>query len=116
LKSSYRKRPAFVIKDNSGEHVLRVKDISLDEQYSYRNGKIVYSAYKPDSRWGWRNYGEIRLLDVKSGKQQTITHRTKYFTPDISNDGSKIVAVNYKADGKCELHVLDAVRVVIKKY
>jgi hypothetical protein len=43
--------------------------------------KIVYSAYKPDSRWGWRNYGEIRLLDVKSGKQQTITHRTKYFTP-----------------------------------
>src|SRR4030095_448730 len=109
LKSSYRKRAAFVIKDNSGEHVLRVKDISLDEQYSYRNGKIVYSAYKPDSRWGWRNYGEIRLLDVKSGKQQTITHRTKYFTPDISNDGSKIVAVNYKADGKCELHVLDAV-------
>ncbi len=109
LKSSYRKRAAFVIKDNSGEHVLRVKDISLDEQYSYRNGKIVYSAYKPDSRWGWRNYGEIRLLDVESGKQQTITHRTKYFTPDISNDGSKIVAVNYKADGKCELHVLDAV-------
>jgi Tol biopolymer transport system component len=46
---------------------------------------------------------------VNSGKQQTITHRTKYFTPDISNDGSKVVAVNYKADGKCELHVLDAV-------
>ena len=108
LKSSYRKRAAFVIKDNSGEHVLRVKDISLDEQYSYRNGKIVYSAYKPDSRWGWRNYGEIRLLDINSGKQQTITHRTKYFTPDINNDGSKIVAVNYKTDGKCELHVLDA--------
>ncbi|HET6724182.1 MAG TPA: hypothetical protein VFH07_15590, partial [Chitinophagaceae bacterium] len=36
LKSSYRKRPAFVLKDNSGEHVLRIKDISLDEQYSYR--------------------------------------------------------------------------------
>ena len=109
LKSSYRKRPAFVIKDNSGEHVLRIKDLSLDEQYSYRNEKIVYSAYKPDARWGWRNFGEIRLLDVKTGKQQTITHRTKYFTPDISNDGSKIVAVKYEANGKCELHILDAV-------
>ena len=108
LKSSYRKRPAFVVKDNSGEHVLRVKDISQDEQYSYRNGKIVYSAYKPDARWGWRNYGEIRLLDVKSGNQQTITHKTKYFAPDINNDGNKIVAVNYETDGKCELHVLDA--------
>jgi hypothetical protein len=108
LKSSYRKRPAFVIKDNSGEHVLRIKDISLDEHYSYRNGKIVYSAYKPDARWGWRNYGEIRLLDVKSGNQRTITHKTKYFTPDISNDGSKIVAIRYETNGNCELHFLDA--------
>ena len=108
LKSSYRKRPAFVIKHNSGEHVLRVKDISLDEHYSYRNGKIVYSAYKPDPRWGWKNFGEIRLLDVKTGNQHTITHRTKYFTPDINDDGSKIVAVNYEANGKCELHVLNA--------
>lgn len=108
LKSSYRKRPAFVVKDNSGETVIRVKDISLDEQFSYRNGKIVYSAYKPDARWGWRNYGEIRLLDVKTGTQQRITHRTKYFAPDISSDGNKIVAVNYNPNGKSELHVLDA--------
>lgn len=108
LKSSYRKRPAFVIKDNSGEHVLRIKDISLDEQYSYRNGKIVYSAYKPDLRWNWVNYGEIRLFDIKTGKQRRITSKTKYFTPDISNDGDKIVAVNYGANGKCELHILDA--------
>jgi hypothetical protein len=108
LKSSYRKRPAFVVKDNSGEHVVRVKDISLDEQFSYRNGKIVYSAYKPDARWGWRNYSEIHLLDIKSGTQQRITHKTKYFTPDINNDGNRIVAVNYEPDGKCELHVLDA--------
>ena len=108
LKTSYRKRPAFVIKDNSGDHVLRVKDISLDEQFSYRNDKIVYSAYKPDIRWGWKNYGELRVIDTKSGQQKKITSKTKYFTPDISNDGSKIVAVNYETNGKCELHLVDA--------
>lgn len=108
LKSSYRRRPAFVLKDNSGEHVLRIKDISLDEQYSYRNGKVVYSAYKPDIRWGWKDYGEIRVVDIKSGQQKRITSRTKYFTPDISNDGNTIVAVNYETNGKCELHLLDA--------
>ena len=108
LKSSYRKRPAFVLKDNAGEHVLRIKDISMDEQYSYRNGKIVYSAYKPDIRWGWKNYGEIRVVDMNSGQQKKITSKTKYFTPDISNDGNKIVAVNYETNGKCELHLLDA--------
>jgi len=108
LKNSYRKRSAFVIKDNAGEHVVRFRDISLDEQYSYKNGRVVYSAYKPDARWGWRNYGEIRLLDVESGKQQRVTRKTKYFAPDINNDGSRIVAVNYETNGKCELHILNA--------
>jgi hypothetical protein len=108
LKSSYRKRPAFVVKTGSEAQVIRVKDISLDEHFSYRNGKIVYSAFKPDLRWGWKNHGEIRLLDIKTGAQQRITHRTKYFTPDINNEGTRIVAVNFEPDGKSELHVLDA--------
>ena len=108
LKSSYRRRPAFVIKDADGEHMLRVKDISNENQFSYRNGLIVYAAYKPDARWGWRDYGEIRLLDVQTGKQKTLTHKTKYFSPDISFDGGKIVAVNISTEGKSELHILDA--------
>ena len=43
LKSSFRKRPAFYIKDANGEHQLKIRDISIDEQFSYRNGKIVYA-------------------------------------------------------------------------
>ncbi len=108
VKSSYRRRPAFYIKDSIGEHKLRVKDISIDDQFSYRNGKIVYSAYETDARWGWKDFGVIKLLDVKSGHEQTITHKTKYFTPDISPDGTKIAAVLLATNGKCELHILDA--------
>ena len=108
LKSSYRKRPAFVIKDNSGEHVVRIRDISLDEQYSYRNGKIVYAVYKPDMRWGWKNHGEICVLDLRTGQQQKVTHKTKYFSPDISNDGKKIAAAYHDEKGRSALHVLDA--------
>ena len=115
LKTSYRTRPAFVLKDNSGEHVIRVKDISLDEHYSYRNGRIVYSAYKPDIRWGWRNFGEIRVLDTKTGTQRKITSNTKYFTPDINNDGTKIAAVYYGENNKCQLHVLNTSGSVLQR-
>lgn len=114
LKSSYRRRPVFVIKDETGEHSLRVKDISPDEQFSYRNGKIVYAAYEPDARWAWRDYGVIRMLDIKTGMQQTLTHKTKYFSPDISEDGQTIVAVNYESTGQNELHVLDAMSGEVK--
>lgn len=108
LKSSYRHRPAFVIKDQQGEHRLRVKDIALDDQFSYRNGKVVYAAYEPDVRWAWRDYSVIKLLDLKTNQQRTITKKSKYFTPDISPNGNRIAAVENAINGKSELHVLDA--------
>ena len=79
LKSSYRERPAFYLKDKAGEHKINFRDISIDEQYSYRNGKIVYAAYHSDPRRGWQDYSEIKLLDIKSGIEKTITTKSKYF-------------------------------------
>lgn len=107
LKTAYNKRPAFYIKNHFGERRLRTRDISVDEQFSYRNGKIVYAAYETDPRWSWRDYSVIKLLDVHTKKQQTIGHRTKYFTPDISPSGDKIAAVEVALNGKSEIHILD---------
>ena len=81
LRTSYRHRPAFYIKDDGGEHRLRTKDISIDDQYSYRNGKIVYSAFEPDARWGWKDFSVVKILDINTNQQRTLSHRTKYFTP-----------------------------------
>ncbi|MEP7371774.1 MAG: hypothetical protein ABI675_00210 [Chitinophagaceae bacterium] len=114
LKTSFRHRPAFYIKDAAGEHRLRVRDISIDEQFSYRNGKIVYAAYEKDARWSWRDYSVIKLLDIHTGRQQTITRRSKYFSPDISAGGNKIAAVQIAINGKSELHILDAVTGEVK--
>ncbi len=108
LKSSYRELPAFYIHDGEGEHRLRLKDIALDEQYSYRNEKIVYAAYETDLRWNWRDYSVIKLYDLQKHTQRTITHQSKYFSPDISEDGQSIAAVQIFPGGKSELHLLDA--------
>jgi hypothetical protein len=108
LKHSYRHRAAFFIKDGSGEHRVRTRDISIAEQFSYRKGKIVYSAYEPDARWGWKDFSVIKIVDVSSGVQRTLAHRTKYFEPDISPAGDKIAAVQVLPGGKSQLHILDA--------
>lgn len=116
LKRSYRKRAAFYIKDGKGEHRLRVKDIALDEQFGYRNGRIVYAAYNPDARWGWKDYSELRMVDVKTGMQKNITYHTKYFSPDISEDGSRVITVFNSAAGNSELHLLSSANgEIIKK-
>jgi hypothetical protein len=109
LKSTYKNRPVFVIKTGNTEKEIRVRDISLDTYFAYHDGKIIYAAYKPDARWGYRVYNDLRLLDINTGKQRQLTHHTKYFSPDFSNDGKQIVAVQQAPNGKSELHILSAV-------
>jgi hypothetical protein len=108
MSSSYKQIPRFVINNNGVEKKLRIRDISLDNYYSVRNDKLVYAAYRTDVRWGYRDYNEIKLLDVNTGNQRTLTHRTKYFSPDINEQGSQIVAVAVFPDQKYELHILSA--------
>src|SRR5215472_2749468 len=49
LRSDFRHRDAFFIKDQNGDHHLRTRDISIDQQFGYANGKIVFAAYEPDA-------------------------------------------------------------------
>lgn len=108
VKSGYKQIPEFIIRKGNREYKIRTQDYSIDKYFSYRKGKIVYSSYRSDLRWGYRDYSDIRILDVTNGHQQTLTNFTKYFSPDISDDGQKIVAVNEPATGKYNLHLLSA--------
>ncbi len=108
VKSTYRKVHAFVLRNGNLEKVIRTRDISLDNQFSYKNGKIVYAAYRPDLRWNYRDYSNLQLVDVATGIQKNITKNSKYFSPDLSDDGKTIVAVSQSPKGKSELHLLDA--------
>ncbi|GAB3905685.1 PQQ-binding-like beta-propeller repeat protein [Mucilaginibacter boryungensis] len=108
MKSSYKHRDKFVMRKGSVEKDIRIRDISLDNYFAYHNGKIVYAAYVPDPRWGYRTYSDLRLLDINSGEQKKLTHHTKYFSPDFSSDGQRIVAVQTAPSGKTEIHILNA--------
>ena len=108
LQSSYKKRPAFYIKDNSGEHLLSIRDISIDNEFSYKNGKIVYAAYNSHPRWQWINYSVIKILDIKTGSQKTLQQKTKYFSPDISEDGQLIAANKISDNGRSSLVIINA--------
>ncbi|MGI4806374.1 MAG: TolB family protein [Janthinobacterium lividum] len=107
VKSTYSKVHEFVLRNGTAETVIRKRDISLDNQFSYKNGKIVYAAYRPDLRWNYKDFSSLQLLDVASGTQKTITKRSKYFSPDLSENGKTIIAVSQSPQGKNELHLID---------
>lgn len=116
LKRSYNKIPAFYICDATGEHKLKQQNISGEEWFSYRNGKIIYTAYDVDPRWTLRDYSNIITLDVHTGEERKITSRSRYFNPDISADGNRVIAVFVNDSANTEIHLLDADGVVQKKW
>lgn len=106
LKSSYNLRPAFYLKLKDKEYFLKYRDISIDQQFSYRNGKIVYAAYETNPRWKWESYSVIKILDIKTLQQRTLSQKTKYYSPDISIDGETIALNSVKDDGSSSLIIL----------
>ncbi len=106
-KRSYKEINAFYILSKGKETRLKVRDIVIDDYYSYRNGKVVYAAYESDPRWTNRDYSVIKLLDIYTGKQQKIGDRSKYFSPDINAAGTEILAVEVYPDGKNKLVRID---------
>ncbi|MDB5125387.1 MAG: hypothetical protein JWP94_3516 [Mucilaginibacter sp.] len=107
MKSTYNHIPAFVLKTGNTEKKIAVRSVSLDNYFAYHNGKVVYAAYRPDLRWNYRDYSDLMLLDVTTGKEHRVTKNTKYFSPDFSPDGKIIVAVQEGTNGKSDLHLLN---------
>ncbi len=114
VKQSYRQVPSFYLLQKGKEKKIRVKDIGLDNYFSYRNGKVVYSAYNTNARWGWQNFSDIRVLDISNGTQRKLTSKSRYFSPDISEDGSTVLAAYMGEDGLSALHLIDGVTGTVK--
>jgi hypothetical protein len=94
LKNSYRNIPGFYrIRAGMPEERVAVRDIAIDDYFSYRNGMLVYSAYRPDARWGFREFTNIKTVNIHTGEETTVAARGKYFSPDISADHQRIIAV-----------------------
>lgn len=108
VKNTYQQAPEFVISKDNINQKIRQQDYTIDSYFSYRNGRIVYAAYQPDIRWGYRDYSDLRVVNVTNGRQQTLKTHTKYFSPDINDDGKKIIAVDEPSGGQCNLHLLNA--------
>ena len=109
VNSSYRLPPMFSSQRSGNPETkkLHYRAVALDDAFSYRDQQIVYAAYEPDLRWGWKNYSVLRVLDLRTNKDRRLTNKTKYFSPDISRDGKLVVAVRMGELGESSLDILD---------
>ena len=108
LKTAYNKLPAFFLRTNGKENKLELQSISSEEWFSYRDQKLVYTAYSTNARWSLIDYSDIILFDLNSHSEKRLTHQKKYYTPDLSPSADRIAAICINDSLQTELHVMDA--------
>lgn len=109
LTSGFRQIPVWIAIDENGKQKkLRVKDIGDDNYYSFSNNFVVYTAYEPHARWGWKDYSVVKLWNTSANKVFKLSSKSRLFMPDIATDASKVVAMQYTADMKSNLVLMDA--------
>ncbi len=107
-KSAANQLPAFYELKNGVEHLIKYKSIALDNYFHYNNGKIVYTVYDKNPRFGFENFSNITVLNIETKTEKQITKKGKYFQPALNENNTKIVAIHTDETGKNELQILDA--------
>jgi hypothetical protein len=106
LRKAYNRQPHWSIFSKGNWTPVGIKDIGADDYFTVKRGNIVYTTYHPDPRWQWREYSEIRMLNLYDRSTRTISQKGRYASPDLSNDGEKIAAVEVMPGGKSQLVIL----------
>lgn len=94
LEESYQLIPHFTIIHTDGrKERIAVRDVALDPYFSYRNGSVVYTNYKPDARWGNVENSTLHIMDITTRVQQQVGQPNRWVTPDLHPSKEKVLAV-----------------------
>lgn len=109
LKSSYSTIPEIIKMSSQGKEThLCYPSNTSNKGFSVGQRKLAWSETTPHPRWDNYNYSDIVIYDLISGKTSKITHKEKFFSPQLSLDGKRIVVVEFTKEQNCTLVILDA--------
>lgn len=117
VKSGFGDTPRLVLLDKKGqEKRVYVQGFPNDPgMLSATTTKACWIEFGFDPRWGQRDYSNIRLLDLATGKLTRLSHRARYLAVALSPDNTKLVVVETTDRYKTRLVVIDAQTGKIRK-
>ena len=94
LRKGYNELPKWTIYHQGKMINLGIKDIGIDDYFTYKRGYVVYTGYHPDSRWSWREYNDVFVFNIYDRSTKRLTSNKRLFSPDLSNSGDLVAAVS----------------------
>lgn len=95
VKTSMSATPAIItINRETGRETLLHKPGYMQPSRISASGEwITWAEIRRDPRWSNRGFSIIKLMNHLTGEVKTISGQTRYFSPSLSSDASRIVVV-----------------------
>lgn len=107
LKRGIDQIPEFIFLGKNGEEKRIYRPGFLNSgRVSFSGSHVVWDEFVPDIRWSNRNYSVIRSLEIATGKVKNLGQKTRYYSPSLSKDGSKIAVIEQREDQHFNLVLL----------
>jgi len=107
LKRGIDQIPEFVFLGKNGEEIRIYRPGFLNSgRVSFSGSHVVWDEFVPDIRWSNRNYSVIRSLEIATGKVKNLGRKTRYYSPSLSKDGSRIAVIEQTEDQHYRLVLL----------
>ncbi len=107
LKKGIDQIPEFIFLGKKGEEKRIYRPGFLNSgRVSFSGSHVVWDEFIPDIRWSNRNYSVIRSLEIATGKVNSLGRKTRYYSPSLSKDGSKIATIEQTKDQHFNLALL----------
>jgi len=85
------------------EKVIFTPGNLFEESITYGRGKIFWIESKPDIRWTHREFSQLRILDIATGKMTEVKYSEKIYAPCLSSDGLNLAAVKIDGNNRCSI-------------
>ncbi len=109
LKTGMGDIPRLVALSFDGqEEVLFTPGFYNSSLFSKAGNLVAWSEIRPDPRWEYRSWSEIHTYDLNTEKTRRLTRQTRFFSPAVSPDATKIAVAEVTARNDYALVVIDA--------
>lgn len=110
VKTGLSATPSIVTidRDTGEEKVLHKPGYMQPARISASAEFITWAEIRTDPRWSNRGFSVIKILNRLNGEVRTLTHRTRYFSPALSDDALRIVVAESTPDNRNTIVIISA--------
>ncbi|MGY5354230.1 TolB family protein [Wenyingzhuangia sp. IMCC45467] len=107
-KKSYNSTDEIVKITHAKEEKITSIGINNDDFLSYNHQILAWTETTRNARRGLQDFSDVILYDLNTNQKKRLTKHTRYFSPSVSPDGTKIAVINIDTLEKFNLCIIDA--------